>query len=53
VSLRHSPQRLDGLCLYKTALFDEVTITRMLQDFEQILACLMAQPQQPVSTFSA
>ena len=53
VSLRHSPHGLEGLCLYQTALFDEATITRMLRDFEQILAGLMAQPQQPVATFSA
>ena len=51
VSLRHSPHGLEGLCLYQTALFDEATITRMLRDFEQILAGLMAQPQQPVATF--
>jgi amino acid adenylation domain-containing protein len=53
MSLRQGPHGLDGSCLYKTALFDEVTITRMLRDFEQILACLTAQPQQPVSTFSS
>jgi amino acid adenylation domain-containing protein len=52
VSLRHSPPGLEGLCLYNTALYDAGTMTRMLRDFEQILACLMTQPQQPVSTFS-
>lgn len=52
VSLRHRPHGLEGLCLYKTALFEETTITRMLRDFEQILACLIAQPQQSVATFS-
>lgn len=52
VSLRQSPHGLEGVCLYKMALFDEVTITHLLRDFEHILAGLMAQPQQPVATFS-
>jgi non-ribosomal peptide synthetase component F len=51
VSLRQSPHGLEGLCLYKAALFDEATIARMLQDFERILICLTTQPQQLVSTF--
>ena len=45
VSLRQSPHGLEGVCLYKMALFDEATITRLLRDFEHILAGLMAQPQ--------
>jgi non-ribosomal peptide synthetase component F len=51
LSLHQRPHGMEGLCLYKTALFDEATITLMLRDFERILACLTAQPQQPVSTF--
>jgi len=51
VSLRHSAHGLEGLCLYKTALFDEATIIRLRRDFEQMLVCLTTQPQQPVSTF--
>ena len=38
MSVRQSPDGLDGVCLYKTALYDEATITRMLGDFQQLLA---------------
>jgi amino acid adenylation domain-containing protein len=53
VSVHASPQGLDGLCIYKTALFDATTITRLLSDFQQVLACLMAQPELPLSTWRA
>jgi non-ribosomal peptide synthetase component F len=49
LSLHGSPHGLDGLCLYKTALYEEATIVRMLRDFQQLLACFCEQPQQPVS----
>jgi non-ribosomal peptide synthetase component F len=51
MSVRESPRGLEGLCLYKTALFDATTITNMLGDFQRLLACLIAQPEQPLSTF--
>ena len=50
LSLHGGPHGLEGLCLYKTALYEEATIVRMLRDFQQLLACFSAQPQQPVST---
>jgi amino acid adenylation domain-containing protein len=53
VSLRQRSHGVEGLCLYKTALFDKATVTRMLQALEQVLTCLIARPQQPISTFSA
>jgi len=52
VSLQENPYGLDGFCLYKTELFDEAAMTQMLSDLQQILACLIAQPQQRVSTLS-
>jgi amino acid adenylation domain-containing protein len=45
VSLRGSPQGLDGLCIYKTALFDATTITRIFEDYQRMLERLIAQPQ--------
>ena len=51
VSIRESPQGLDGLCIYKTALFDAPTIARMLEDYQQILERLIAQPELRLSTF--
>jgi hypothetical protein len=41
------------LCIYKPALFDAATITRMLSDFQQVLACLMTEPELPLSTWRA
>jgi amino acid adenylation domain-containing protein len=53
VSVRESPQGLEGLCIYKTALFDAHTITRLLEDYHQILECLTARPELRLATFRA
>jgi non-ribosomal peptide synthetase component F len=53
VSVRESPQGLEGLCIYKTALFDAHTITRLLADYHQILECLTTQPELRLATFRA
>ena len=53
VSVHAGPPGLHGLCIYKTALFDATTITRMLSDFQRVLACLVAQPELPLSTWRA
>jgi hypothetical protein len=50
VSVRESPQGLNGLCVYKTTLFDATTIARLLDDFQQVLAGLIAQPEQLLLT---
>jgi non-ribosomal peptide synthetase component F len=50
VSIRESSQGLDGLCVYKTALFDASTITRMLEDYQQTLEHLIAQPELLLSS---
>jgi non-ribosomal peptide synthetase component F len=49
--LRERPQGLTGTCIYKTDLFDAVTIIRMLDDFQYVLACLSTQPEQALTTF--
>ena len=41
---------LDVSCIYKTTRFDASTIEKMLDDFERLLARLIAQPEQPLST---
>jgi len=51
LTLRERPQGLSGTCLYKTELFDTATISRMLDDFQNVLACLSAQPEQALATF--
>jgi non-ribosomal peptide synthetase component F len=51
LTLRERPQGLNGMCLYKTDLFDEATISRMLDDFKDVLACLSARPEQALATF--
>jgi non-ribosomal peptide synthetase component F len=53
VSVRESPQGLDGMCIYKTALFDASTITQMFEDYKQILEHLIAQPELRLSTLHA
>lgn len=51
VSVRESPQGLEGLCIYKTAMLDTPTITRLLEDFQRVLTCLIADPELCLSTF--
>jgi non-ribosomal peptide synthetase component F len=53
VSVRESPQGLDGLCVYKTALFDAATITRMFEDYLRVAEYLVAQPELRLSTLHA
>jgi non-ribosomal peptide synthetase component F len=53
VSVYESSQGLEGLCIYKTALFNAPTITRLLEDFQQVLACLIAEPELRLSTLRA
>jgi non-ribosomal peptide synthetase component F len=51
LTLRERPQGLTGTCLYKLDLFDATTISRMLDDFQDVLSCLTAEPEQPIATF--
>jgi non-ribosomal peptide synthetase component F len=44
VSIRERPPGLEGLCVYKTALFDATTITQMFVDYPLILQHFIAQP---------
>jgi amino acid adenylation domain-containing protein len=53
VSVRESSQGLDGLCIYKTALFDAATIARMFEDYGQILEQLTAQLELRLSSLHA
>jgi non-ribosomal peptide synthetase component F len=51
LTLRERPQGLTLRCLYKTDLFEATTISQMLDDFQDVLACLSAQPEQVLATF--
>ena len=51
--LRDHPERLTGLCVYKTCLFKAETINRMLDYFQHILACLASKPATALSAFNA
>jgi len=53
VSMRESPQGLEGACVYQTALFDASTVTRLLEDYQQILERLVAQPELRLATLRA
>jgi len=47
--LRESPHGLAGTCVYKPHLFQAATIDRLLCDFQEVLARMTAQPEQPIS----
>jgi non-ribosomal peptide synthetase component F len=49
VSLRHNASGLDGVCVYKTTLFDTTTMVRMLADFQRLLSRFMVHTEQPLS----
>ena len=51
--MRETPQGLTASCIYKTALFEAATIKRLLRDFQEVLARLVAQPEQQLSTLGA
>jgi acyl carrier protein len=53
VSVCESPQGLNGLCIYKTALYDATTTNRMLADYHQILEHFITQPELRLSTLRA
>ncbi|WP_143301173.1 condensation domain-containing protein, partial [Candidatus Entotheonella palauensis] len=40
---------LDVSCIYKSKLFDDATITRLLGQFQSVLEYMIAQPEQHVS----
>jgi acyl carrier protein len=50
MSIRESPQGLEGSCIYQTALFDAPIITRLLDDYQQVLKGLLAQPERRLGT---
>jgi hypothetical protein len=47
--LRESSDGLAGTCVYKPHLFQAATIDRLLRDFQEVLARMTAQPEQPIS----
>jgi len=51
LTLRERSQGLTGTCLYKTDLFEAASIGQMLDDFQDMLACLSVQPEQTLATF--
>ena len=51
LTLRETPQGLTGTFIYKTDLFDAETVSRMLDNFQYVLACLSAEPDRALATF--
>jgi amino acid adenylation domain-containing protein len=49
VYLWDAPSGLVGFCSYNKDLFDAATIARMMQHFQNLLAAIVDNPQQPVS----
>jgi amino acid adenylation domain-containing protein len=51
LTLRERPQGLTLRCLYKTDLFEAATISQMLDDFQDVLACLSTRLEQRLAMF--
>jgi amino acid adenylation domain-containing protein len=49
IHLSEVDDSIAGYCCYKIDLFDDTTITRLLQHFQNILKAIIANPQQSVS----
>jgi hypothetical protein len=49
--LREGLRGLAATCIYKAGLFDAATISGLLEDFRRVLERLVAQPEEPLSTF--
>jgi hypothetical protein len=50
--LRELPERLTGVVEYKTDLFDENAITRLLRGYRKILAALVKQPNTRIDAMT-
>ena len=48
---REKPHGFSGTCIYKTDLFEAMTIRRMLDDFQYVLTCLSTQPERELAIF--
>ncbi|MEH1866378.1 MAG: amino acid adenylation domain-containing protein [Nostoc sp.] len=46
------PKGLEGICYYSSDLFDAQTIARMMQHFQNLLAAIVSNPEQPVNELS-
>ena len=55
VVMRERPygRGLSGICIYKSALFETMTIKRLLKNFEAVLNHFIRQPEQSLSSLSA
>jgi non-ribosomal peptide synthetase component F len=49
LTLRDSAMGLVGTCVYKPYLFSAEAVDRLLQDFQQVLECMVAEPERPIS----
>ncbi len=52
LSVRQAENGLDAMFEYDTDLFDELTIERMGQHYQQLLAAIVARPDSPLSELS-
>lgn len=51
-TLRDSARGLVGTCVYKPHLFGTDAVDRLLQDFQQVLEQMVAQPELPISVIA-
>nr|MDZ8289082.1 amino acid adenylation domain-containing protein [Nostoc sp. ChiSLP01] len=49
IHLWEVPEGIEGFCYYSTDLFDAATIARMMQHFQNLLAAIVTNLEQPVS----
>ena len=53
LSLRDTSKGLVGTCAYKPHLFGAKAVDRLLQDFQEVLECIILQPERPISVIAA
>jgi non-ribosomal peptide synthetase component F len=53
LTLREGTRGLSGWCVYKTQLFDVMTIDRMLRDFQSVLKQIVTHPERPISAIQS
>ncbi|HBB30918.1 MAG TPA: hypothetical protein DDZ80_13165 [Cyanobacteria bacterium UBA8803] len=50
LAMREAPEGILGIWRYRTDLFKEATMTRMLGHFQNLLEGIVANPEQPIGT---
>jgi acyl-CoA synthetase (AMP-forming)/AMP-acid ligase II len=53
LTFRDTSKGLVGTCVYKPHLLGAEAVDRLLQDFQEVLQCMVLQPERPISVIAA